>query len=235
MISILYDIFKKWSEKGSVYIYSDPHFGDEECFQFRLKKNRNKFYLDAFPEDITTVKQLDRYQIDNINAVCHKNDTLIILGDVGDLECVKYLKAGHKVLITGNHDLGASNYKRQKMYDLNPVTNRYFVVSDNKLFDEVYSGPLMISDKIILSHEPLIPCPSYLVNLHGHVHDKDHINIVDRIRRYNFCAEAINYKPKSLGEMIKNGLLSNIDDIHRTTIDFAVERKTRRESGVIKD
>ena len=33
MISILYDIFKKWSAKGSVYIISDPHFSDAESFE----------------------------------------------------------------------------------------------------------------------------------------------------------------------------------------------------------
>ena len=35
MISILYDIFKSWSAKGSVYIYSDPHFNDSEMKYIR--------------------------------------------------------------------------------------------------------------------------------------------------------------------------------------------------------
>ena len=98
----------------------------------------------------------------------------------------------------------------------------------NKLFDEVYSGPLMISDKIILSHEPIIPCPDYLVNLCGHVHDKDHKFEVDKHLYYNFCAEAIDYKPVSLGELIKDGLLSKVKDIHRVTVDGAIIRKKHR-------
>ena len=53
-------------------------------------------------------------QVALINKVCHKNDLLIILGDVGkNLEPVKKLKAGYKVLIMGNHDSGRTNYERK--------------------------------------------------------------------------------------------------------------------------
>ncbi len=31
MIKSLYDCFQHWSEKGSVYIMSDPHFEDIDC------------------------------------------------------------------------------------------------------------------------------------------------------------------------------------------------------------
>ena len=172
-------------------------------------------------------------QIDIINKLVHKNDCLILLGDVGNVEWIKKIKAGYKVLITGNHDAGAENYKRvnkickiefpqlskdrlDKLFqinldgpgdyyaarheifryvedeikkdfqrlrntdnnyrniiihkqDKNLVTQFYYEVEyneeedkwyylvnhDNYLFDEVYTGPLMISDKIILSHEPI--------------------------------------------------------------------------------
>ena len=30
MIKSLYKIFQHWSKNGSVYLYSDPHFGDWE-------------------------------------------------------------------------------------------------------------------------------------------------------------------------------------------------------------
>ena len=105
MISILYDIFKKWSAKGSVYIISDPHFSDQESFEFRAKNNK-------IPDGIKTVANLDNFIISNINKVAHKNDCLIILGDVGNIECVTKLKAGYKVLLLGNHDRGADYYKR---------------------------------------------------------------------------------------------------------------------------
>ena len=202
MISILYDCFKHWSKAGSVYIYSDPHFGDAEHFKL-LKANNN------VPEGVNTVEELDELQISNINRVCHKNDTLILLGDVGNIELIKRLKAGYKVLLTGNHDRGASFYK--------------------DYFDEVYTGPLMISDKIILSHEPIVPCPSYLVNLHGHIHDRPFIYTFDGRSYHNFCAEALCYEPVSLGDMIKHSLLSGVDDIHRVAVDRAIDRKNKRK------
>ena len=237
MISILYDCFKHWSKAGSVYIYSDPHFGDAEHFKL-LKASNN------VPEGINTVEELDELQIKNINAFVHKNDTLICLGDVCDIELVKRLKAGYKVLLLGNHDRGADYYRRNTVdiTDLKAnlaksvkLPKELFmgeheldkhVIFDTKLFDEVYSGPLMISDKIILSHEELNPCPGYLVNLHGHTHDRS----FRYDRYYNFCAEAINYTPVSLGDLIKNGLLSHIDDIHRVAVDRAIDRKNKRKA-----
>ena len=41
-----------------------------------------------------------------------KHDTFILLGDVGDISCVRKLK-GYKILILGNHDTGRSNYERK--------------------------------------------------------------------------------------------------------------------------
>ena len=239
MINSLYDVFKKWSTKGSVYIISDPHFSDKESFEFRSKNNK-------LPDNIKTVIDLDNFIISNINKVAHKNDCLIILGDVGSIECITKLKAGYKVLLLGNHDRGADYYKRtvtditslktilanvvkfpkDLLMSEHELDNH--VICDNKLFDEVYSGPLMISDKIILSHEPIIPCPDYLVNLCGHVHDKSHKFKIDNHQYYNFCAEAIDYKPVSLGELIKDGLLSKVKDIHRVTVDGAIVRKKHR-------
>ena len=56
MINNLYDVFKKWSAKGSVYIISDPHFSDKESFEFRTKNNK-------LPENIKTVADLDNFII----------------------------------------------------------------------------------------------------------------------------------------------------------------------------
>lgn len=239
MINSLYDIFKKWSAKGSVYIISDPHFSDQGSFEFRVKNNK-------LPENVKTVEALDNFIISNINKVAHKNDCLIILGDIGNIDCITKLKAGYKVLLLGNHDRGADYYKRisadltnlkadlaktaeiPKDLLMSKHEANNHVIFDNRLFDEVYSGPLMISDKIILSHEPIIPCPDYLVNLCGHVHAKDHKFKVDSHQYYNFCAEAIDYKPVSLGELIKDGLLSKVKDIHRATVDGVIIRKKHR-------
>lgn len=254
MIGILYDIFKKWSEKGSVYIISDPHFNDEESFDFRMASGK-------LPANIVDAKSLAEYQVRRINEICHKNDTLICLGDCGDIEYVKKLKAGYKVLLLGNHDKCAAHYKREilsvakcpkcgckKLISLGNDDGMrlyrtqcskcgftgdtfgpdFHCEEDNRLFDEVYAGPLMISDKILLSHEPIAPCPDYIVNLCGHVHADSHRFKINGHKYYNFCAEAIDYRPVSLGELIKKGLLSKIKDIHAVTVAGAVERKKRK-------
>jgi len=194
----LYDNFKHWfhDNRGQVYFYSDPHFGDEEMKYIR------KNYIE------------DEEQVKRINSKIGKYDTLVILGDVGNVEWVKKLH-GYKVLVMGNHDTGANNYKRS-FYDSG-------FVHDNHLFDEVYEGVLIISEKLILSHEP-IDFP-YALNIHGH----DHSNLPrDNGFHFNVCAEHIDYTPISLKFIIETGTLKNIPTIHRVTIDEATDRKHKK-------
>ena len=168
-----------------------------------------------------TKEELDRFQVDSINRFVGKNDTIIFLGDIGDPAPLKWVR-GYKVLITGNHDRGAAYYK--------------------DYFDEIYTGCLTISDRIILSHEPIENCPTFLFNIHGHDHngadfkeyvfkncdavssDKMTLNALAAVKQYklnrfNVCAEWINYKPVSLKDIINSGVLSNIPTIHRDYLD----------------
>ena len=184
MIKCLYDCFKHWAAKGSVYLYSDPHFADPEMIY--LRKN----YIG------------DDDQIARINSVAQKNDTLVILGDCGEFDYIDRLKAGYKVLVMGNHDQSVEKARKH--------------------FDEVYSGALIIAQKILLSHEPLHV--KGVMNFHGHEHSKSNR---DKFA-INLCAENIDYTPLNLGKFIKDGGLSNIDSIHRITIDEATEKKKRK-------
>lgn len=235
----LYPAFKHWMpENGNVWFYSDPHFGDKENWLLRKQ----------FVRDINNIEAFDSLQIATINKTCGKNDTLVILGDVGDIEYVRKLKAKKKILILGNHDQGATNYKRQIITDQFHIFNttregaikemkerfpnwkitaeslewgRFTkVTADNGLFDEVYEGALMITPNIILSHEP-IDFP-YAVNIHGHDHSnrgfKDGLHI-------NCCAEHINLTPICLSHIVKSGLLKNTIDIHREAIEKAKDHK----------
>ena len=175
MIKGLYNSFaERWYRGGSVWFYSDPHFGDEEMKY--LRKN----YIG------------DDEQVKRINSKLGKNDTIIFLGDIGDVSFVKKIK-GYKVLVMGNHDAGRSNYE--------------------PFFNEIYEGILIIGPKIVLSHEPIDM--RFCFNIHGHDHsgwfkDKNHLNV---------CAEHIDYTPISLTKLIKEGRFKNIEDIHRVTID----------------
>lgn len=199
MYKHLYECFKHWYRGGTIYFYSDPHFTDEEM------NNLRKNYIG------------DEEQVKRINSVVHKNDTLIVLGDVGNTSFVSKLN-GYKVLIMGNHDKGSTTYKRGMV-----VVDSEVKETDNHLFDEVYEGPLMISDKILLSHEPVDF--KYAFNIHGHDHSrwygKDDMHL-------NVCAELINYTPIMLKSIIETGKLKLVPNIHRETIDKASAKARKK-------
>ena len=243
MIKSLYSPFRKWTEKGTLWIYSDPHFSDPDMVE--LRKN----YIG------------DDEQIARINSKVGKNDTIIFLGDIGNEEMIRKIR-GYKVLIMGNHDKGASKYKRirarttfnrdqytrdevydiaskkypgwkidiDEYYNLSTAPFEVWVVkANNGLFDEVYEGPLFIAEKLILSHEP-IELP-YAFNIHGH----DHSNWHTGGHHLNVCAEHIDYYPVNVNRLLKNGLMSKVDSIHRMTIDRATERKKNVDPAFLEE
>lgn len=106
----------------------------------------------------------------------------------------------------------------------NSLFDYWEVCADNRLFDEVYEGPVMISPKLVLSHEP-IDCAGWAFNLHGHIHARSHKN--DECH-YNVCADCHNYLPLNLNQFLKSGALSKISSIHRQTIDEATARCKKR-------
>ena len=234
-IAGMYKIFDHWHKEGTLWIYSDPHFDDAE--------------LAAGVANRPSAEE----QVKMINSKVGKKDTIIFLGDIGNVEWVKQIR-GYKVLIMGNHDAGRTNYERVKYHErfeierskedvIDAMTRLYpncrylalegygfhapfewwDVYADNMLFDEVYEGPVMIGEKLILSHEPVdIP---WAFNIHGHIHDSKHKN--DK-RHFNVCSDAIGYVPINMNQWMKQGYLSHIENIHRTVIDKATERKKKR-------
>lgn len=230
MIAGLYKIFDHWHKEGALFIYSDPHFNDAD-----LKAGIER------PDAEELVKL--------INSKVGRKDTIIILGDIVDIEPVKKIR-GYKVLIMGNHDSGRTNYERKTWsmkfdkeqyqrdeamlemqriypgcrytisegYQFHSPFEYWEVVADNQLFDEVYEGPLMISEKLILSHEP-IDMP-WAFNIHGH----DHVGY-KRKNHMNVCADVIGYIPVNMNQFMKSGAMAHVETIHRDTIDKAIERK----------
>lgn len=232
----IYDAFQHWGEKHqTVWIYSDPHFGDDEL-------------AGGIKDRPSTEEQVKR-----INTKCGRRDCLIILGDIGDIEYVRQLRAEYKVLIMGNHDAGATNYKRHRdtvvlsVYDftqeeaIEEMHRRYpgyqikfecmgkmgWIFSiDNKLFDEVYEGALIVGEKIILSHEPVeVP---WLLNIHGHDHAGH-----KRTNHLNVCSDVIDWEPVNFNQFLKSGFTSKIQTIHRETINNGAKRKAKREGKKI--
>ena len=238
-IAGLYKIFDHWHSEGTTWLYSDPHFNDADLIAGVANR----------PDAETLIKM--------INAKCGRNDTLIVLGDICDVKCVKKLRARQKILIMGNHDAGRTNYERKiekKCFDKEVYPTKelalaemkklypncryniyekfefvrpyesWWIEADNMLFDEVYEGALMIGEKIILSHEPIINCPPWCVNIHGHVHTKSKKDA----HHFNVCADVIDYTPINFNQWMRAGHLAHIDTIHRETIDKAIVRKRKR-------
>lgn len=185
MIAGLYDIFAHWHKQGTVWIYSDTHFNDKELGEGVAARPSAEEHLKL------------------INSKVGKKDTLILLGDVGDIEIARRLK-GYKILIAGNHDAGMSNYK--------------------DVFDEVYAGALIVGEKLILSHEPVdVP---WAFNIHGHVHSGEPMS--DN-QHFNVCGEARKcYEPVNLNQFMKAGFMAKLQTIHRDTIDKATKRARKR-------
>ena len=230
-----------WMEEDkyqTCWITSDTHFGDEEL----------RAGIPARPSDEEIFRRL--------KSKVGKNDVLIHLGDVGNLDYIKKLK-GYKILIMGNHDTGRTKYERKekvhrfddlvfstkaevmaemekrypgwnitvlgaKEYSFHKPFVSWVVIADNNLFDEVYEGPLMLGEKLILSHEPFNH--PFIYNVHGHRHEdtgvpcKSHLNV---------CLDACNYEPLNLNTALKKGLTSNVYSLHRYTIDAATARKEK--------
>ena len=153
------------------------------------------------PDWITPVEQLFI-----INGIVMKNDTFICLGDVGKPEYIKDIKARKKILILGNHDAKGAY---------------------NNYFDEIYTGPIFIAEKILLSHEPVYGLP-WCLNIHGH----DHSNVEsykEGCRHINLAANVCGYTPINLGKIIKEGVLADVPSIHRMTIDRASEKRKKHD------
>ena len=157
--------------------------------------------------DITEKEQiaiLKKY----VNGQC-----LIHLGDVGNPEYLKELNC-YKVLIMGNHDERVGKFK--------------------DYFDEIYTGPLFIAEKLVLSHEPIcveagITRNPIAFNIHGHDHSGEYYNDDYHL---NICQNVFGYEPLNLKEFIKDGILKGVKSIHREIIDNATNKKKEIKGNI---
>lgn len=237
MIKGLYKPFEHWGE-NTCWIISDTHFDDPDL-------------IHPYPDRPTAAEQVKL-----INSKVGKNDTLIILGDVGNINYVCQLKGAMKILICGNHDIGISNYQKhiwikkfdkreyqkhealdemKRLYpdcsytitegfDFSSCLGYWEISADNRLFDLVFTGPVMIGEKLILSHEPIENC-NWCMNIHGHIHSR---NIVNDTYHFNVCSDVIGYAPINFNKWMKEGHLAKIQSLHRQTINEATDRRRRK-------
>lgn len=145
-----------------IWFISDFHFGHKNIINFE----RTNF---------ESIEQHDDKLVKNFNNCVRPNDIAYILGDIGNFEKVKLLN-GRKILILGNHD--PSKAYIEKHYP--------------NLFEKIYSHPVYLSKRIVLSHEPIIVGDDIL-NVHGHLHG----SLLDLPNYYNVSAREIQYMPVS--------------------------------------
>lgn len=145
----------------------------------------------------------DEELVKKINSIAGKGSTLIVCGDIGtDIDLISKLRA-NIILLRGNHDHLGEYYKD--------------VVS------EFYEGPLIISPKIILSHEPFQT--PYLYNIHGHNHSGPQY----QYGSMDVCADVIDYTLVNLNQFVKSGKLKECKNIHQETVDKATIKAKKRK------
>jgi calcineurin-like phosphoesterase family protein len=144
----------------------------------------------ALRRGFVNFEEHDQYIIKNWNNVVNKRDVVYILGDVTFEKSTPYILLeqlnGIKKVILGNHD------KPQHVPELLKYVNN--VASMKYLKDKRFGN-------IIFTHAPIHPCEleyRYNINIHGHVHE----NTLEDKRYINVSAEVIDFKPKTLEELL---------------------------------
>ena len=153
------------------FFIGDLHFGDEDIIFFEGRP-------------FTDVDGMNEYIITRWNDKISDNDTVFILGDIGEISYLEKMK-GFKCIIRGNHDI----FLATELDKYSGIMN-------------VYNFPIIINNYFILSHEPMYvnKCMPYM-NIFSHVHGSP---IYSDYSRWHYCvsAERIDYTPISLKEII---------------------------------
>ena len=173
----------KNSKMSKVFFISDTHFNHKNIIEYC-----NRPFKD--------VEEMNQTIIDNWNRVVKKSDIVLFLGDFAlgrDVESMydRYSKElnGTIYFLRGNHDRSKSSVRK------------YFTTID-MMSTFSYKGY-----NFILSHQPLYngQIPEGFINIHGHIHDKTlSESCYLQTRHVNVSADAINFTPISLDEIIKN-------------------------------
>lgn len=157
------------------YFISDLHIGDVNILTYEHRPFKN-------------LKEMEDTIIANWNNKVLDNDTIYLLGDIGDVSILSKLK-GNIIIVTGNHD------------NIDEIKKMYPNI-------EINIHPIMIGP-LWLSHEPIGYMPPEIpyLNIHGHLHRFDYGLVgrkwKDGNRYFNVSVEKINYTPISKEEITK--------------------------------
>ena len=157
------------------YFISDLHIGDANILVYEHRPFKN-------------LEEMETTIITNWNNKVKKEDTVYLLGDIGDINVLGKLN-GNIIIVAGNHD------------NVKEIRKKYPNI-------EVSVYPIMVGS-LWLSHEPIGYMPPEIpyLNIHGHLHRFDYGLIgrkwIDGNRYINVSVEKINYTPISKDEIIK--------------------------------
>lgn len=172
VVNMINDISNTW-------YWSDTHYN--HIYQNKQGELRSIILFER--TKFKTIKEHNNVLNDIIFnwAEKHRGATLYHLGDWGDVDylwIIKELRWAYGInchFILGNHD-ARSNLDKFK-----------------DVFNEVYTHPIYIHPRIIISHEPVWPCPQGTLNIHGHLHaskldSNQHINANIHTLNYNLLS-----------------------------------------------
>jgi len=158
-----------------VRVIADLHFG-----------HKNMAHRRGFQDEF----YMNEHIVEKWNSVVSKRDVTYIPGDITMEKSSEYYWLdrlnGIKKVILGNHDM--PQHVTELLKYVNSVCSMQYMKIDDV--------------GIILTHAPIHPCElayRYKLNIHGHVHE----NTLEDQRYINVSAEAIDYTPRLLTELIK--------------------------------
>lgn len=234
----VYNIFNKEFEKyATIYLISDTHFGEADLKE--VFSNR--------PSDKELIKQINRIAGSKDLILCLgdvgdtsylqklRADCWVILGNhdggASNYQRQVWVQKFDKAKWQRNEALDEMkrlypncHYSIDEGHQFTSPFEYWEIKADNKLAKQVFTGPVMISEKLILSHEP-IPSLTWAMNLHGHSHQGP---VRQDSCHYNCALEVNDYMPISLNTLMKSGLTANIEPLHRQIIDSSTERARKR-------
>ena len=228
----LYKCFNHWHAEGTTWVYSDPHFGDtdipdvpsdeEKIQKINAKVGRkDTFICLGDVGDASYVKKIRaQYKIlimgnHDAGRTNYERKICRECFPMDDYTKEEALEAMKKMFPD-------CRYSVEETYQFHGRFCYWSITADNLLFDEVYEGPVMLGEKLILSHEPIdVP---WAYNLHGHDHSGWHKGG----NKFNVCSNVINYTPINFNQWMKEGHLAKTETIHRATIDKAISNKAKR-------
>lgn len=170
-----------------IYMTSDLHLGDKHY----LKKLKEKYDISLSP------RQHCELIIKNFSETINKGDTLYILGDVTigyvNKEMFRFFRRvkGTKILVAGNHDNDCVTRELRRFG---------FIQAMYGCFE--LEGYILTHIPVITTEIDGIDKRYYKGNIHGHIHDFDKNEILDKSLYFNVCANLNNFTPVSF-ETIK--------------------------------